>query len=394
MNAEFKIPFSGRSHKYSKNELDKVLEVMNSATTLTQGCYLHSFQNAFLNFQETNGNSFAVGSATDALELTAQLCCFKSGDEFVIPAHTYTSSCYPFIKHGGKPIWADIDLETRVITSDTIEKCITSKTRAIIIVHLYGFVAEMDKILDLAKSKNLIVIEDCAQAIGSRYKGKRAGTFGKFGIFSFHSHKNITTLGEGGMLWTNDKRFADVIPLLRHNGHCQFSFQKKNYWTPAMSNVDLPEIRGESLLPNNYCLGEAQCALGVELLKRIDSINSLKRARAISFIDALDDFPELKFHRIDDERHNYHLLVAYLESGKRDSFIQIMAEKYQIQCVVQYYPLNRYDLYRKLGFAKASIPNTNLFFDNMVSFPFQQTLSESDLSYMLECTRKTLRLIK
>ena len=133
-----------------------------------------------------------------------------------------------------------------------------------------------------------------------------------------------------------------------------------------------------------------ECALGEQLLKRVDEINAEKRRRALMFIDELKDFSELEFHREDSDRHNYHLLVARLANGKRDQFIRTMAQQHSIQCVVQYYPLNRYDLYRKLGFGEAVLPNTDAFFDNMVSFPFQQTLSEADLSYMLDCIHEVL----
>ncbi len=387
----YKIPFSGRAHVYTATEVETVVEAMRTAQPLTQGKYRDQFESSFLNFQGGRGQAFAVGCATDALELTAQLCQFSPGSEFIIPAHTYTASCYPFIKKGGSPVWADIDLHSRVVTADMIEKCLTSRTKVIVVVHLYGYVVEMNPILELAKAKDLLVVEDSAQAIGAKYKNQRAGTMGDFGIFSFHSHKNVSTLGEGGMLWVHDPEYANLTPLLRHNGHCAFDFERQDYWIPAMGNVDLPELSGNPLLPNNCCLGEVECALGEQLLKRVDEINTEKRRRALDFIDELKDFAELEFHCEDSERHNYHLLVARLANGKRDQFIRTMAQEHSIQCVVQYYPLNRYDLYRKLGFGEAVLPNTDSFFDNMISFPFQQTLTEADLSYMLDCTRQVLR---
>ena len=194
------------------------------------------------------------------------------------------------------------------------------------------------------------------------------------------------------MLWVHDPEYANLIPMLRHNGHCAFDFEREDYWIPAMGNVDLPELSGNPLMPNNFCLGEVECALGEQLLKRVDEINSEKRRRALEFIDELKDFAELEFHREDSERHNYHLLVARLANGKRDQFIRTMAQEHSIQCVVQYYPLNRYDLYRKLGLGDAVL-NTDSFFDNMISFPFQQTLSEMDLSYMLDVPAKCSALL-
>ena len=388
----FKIPFSGRAHKYTEEEQAIVLEVMNHAVPLTQGKYQEEFQKKFCEYIGSN-YAFAVNNATAALELAAQMCQFKNGDEFVCPSHTFTASAYPFIKKGATPIWADIDLETRVVTLETIKKCVTSKTKAIIVVHLYGFCVDVEPIAKFAKERDILLIEDVAQALGTEVNGKKAGTFGDFGVFSFHSHKNITTLGEGGMLVVKDKKYADIIPMLRHNGHCAWSFERENYWTPAMGNVDLPELNGEYLMPNNYCLGEVECALGTKLLDRIDEINSQKRERALYFIDSLKEYDLLKFHRVESNRHNYHLLVAEVKRGMRDLFMKKMSEEKGIQCVVQYYPLHRYDLYKKLGFGKADCPNTEYFFDNMVSFPFHHMMSDEEFEYMLKSTKQVLEEI-
>jgi perosamine synthetase len=382
----FKIPFVGRAHTYTEDEVQTVVEAMQSAVPLTQGTQQQLFQEKFCKYTGAK-HAFAVNNATAALELTAQLCQFQDDDEVIIPAHTYTSTAYPFIKKNAKIVWADIDLKTRVVTSQTIEHCITEKTRAIVVVHLYGYCAEMPAIMELAKKHDLLVVEDTAQALGTRINYQMAGTFGDYGIFSFHSHKNMTTLGEGGMLVVKDKKIADLIPKLRHNGHCGFNFKREHYWVPAMGNVDLPELNGEFLWPNNYCLGEVECALGVKLLDRIDKINQEKRNRAMQFLDVMSDFAELEFHREDSERHNYHLLVARVLNGKRDSFITKMAEA-GVQCVVQYYPLNRYDLYKKAGYGKANCPNTDKFFDNMVSFPFHHMMSDEDFTKLIVTANK------
>ena len=389
----FKIPFSGRSHNYTFDEKNAVLEAMDIADPLTQGKYRNKFETKFCDYIKSE-YSFAVNNATAGLEMAAQLCQFKKNDELIAPSHTFTASVYPFIKKGANIIWADIDADSRVITPEAIEKCITPNTRAILVVHLYGYMAEMQGIMSLAKKYNILVIEDAAQAIGTKMNGQYSGTFGDFGIFSFHSHKNMTTLGEGGILSVKNDKYAKIIPMLRHNGHCDFDFEKSNYWTPAMGNVDLPELNNEYLMPNNYCLGEIECALGIKILDRIDSINDEKRSRAINFIDSLNDFPELKFHRVDNKRHNYHLLVAQMMNGKRDIFMHRMASEKRIQCIVQYYPLNRYAFYKKLVPGNAECPNTDEFFDNMVSFPFHHWLSNDDYDYMLKSTIEILKELK
>ena len=386
----FKIPFSGRGHAYVESEIEAVIEAMHAPLSLTQSKYKDEFEKSFSDYAGSK-YSFAVNTATSALELSAQICQFKNDDEVIIPSHTYTSSAYPFLKAGAKIIWADIDLQTRVVTKETIEACLTKNTRAIVVPHLYGFGAQIDEIVELVEGMNIVVVEDAAQSLGVRLDTRMTGTFADFGVFSFHSHKNMTTLGEGGMITTNDSKYKELIPMLRHNGHCGFNFERENYWQPAMGNVDLPILDNEPIMPSNYCLGEVECAIGIELLKRIDQLNDQKRKRAIYFIDAMQDFDQLEFHRVDNDRHNYHLLVAMDKSGKRDSFIRKMAFDERIQCVVQYYPLNRYDLYQKLGYGEANCPNADRFFDNMISFPFQHMLTDSELDQIIDSTKRVLK---
>lgn len=393
---DLKIPFSGRAIRYTEDEINAVAQAMRDAETLTQGVWLDKFEKAFADYQGvTRDSCFAVNNGCAALELSAQLCDFQPGDEVVIPSHTFTASAYPFIKKGATPVWADIDPETRVVTAKTIEKVLTPRAKAVVPVHLYGYLADMPEIMELCRAKNLICVEDAAQAIGTEIDGKKAGSFGDMAIFSFHSHKNFTTLGEGGMLRVKDPRLAALVPMLRHNGHCPYPGDRPDYWKPAMGNVDLPELNGRPLMPSNYCVGEVECALGVKLLERIDSINAFKRGRAIRFIDALADFPALRFHRVPSKRHNYHLLAAQMTSGveDRDRFIRAMNDKKGVKCVVQYLPLNRYDFYKKLGYGEADCPAADAFFDAMVSFPFQAWMSDEDFDYMIEASREVLKEI-
>mgnify|MGYP001202102368 CR=1 FL=1 len=386
---KFKIPFSGRSHSYLDEEIEVIVDAVVNANPLTQGEHLISFEEKFRGFSGAE-HAFALNNATAALELAAQLCQFSAGDEVIVPGHTYTSSAYPFLKKGANIVWADIDPLTRVVTVETIENCITSATKAIVVVHLYGYAADMPEIIEMAKLHDLLVIEDAAQALGVTIDGKMVGTFGDFGVYSFHSHKNLSTLGEGGILTVSSFAHAKLIPMLRHNGHCSFGFDRDDYWIPAMGNVDIPILNGSVLWPNNFCIGEVECALGAKLLERVNHMNTMKRERALHFIDSLSDFPQLWFHKVPSERHCYHLLVAKMPDNEgRDHFIRKMSDK-GIQCVVQYYPLYRYDLYEKLGLHHANCPNTDAFFDSMVSFPFQHMMSDSDLKLMIETSKQVL----
>ncbi|MDR1857754.1 MAG: DegT/DnrJ/EryC1/StrS family aminotransferase [Desulfovibrio sp.] len=388
---DIRINFSGRSIRYTEEEIAVVVEAMRNADPLTQGKHRQAFESAFAAYQGVpQGSCFTTMNGCAALEMSAQLCRFKEGDEVVMPSHTFTASCYPYVKKGARPVWADIDPATRVVTADTVAKVLSPRTRAVVVVHLYGFAADMPAIAELCRKRGILCIEDAAQAIGAELQGVKAGAFGDMGIFSFHSHKNLTTLGEGGMLYVKDPAMAAIVPALRHNGHCPYPFVQEEYWKPAMGNVDMPMLGDDMLQPNNYCLGEVECALGAKLLERIDRINDEKRRRALAFIDALSDMPELEFHREPTTRHNYHLLAARMTTGPamRDRFMKFMAEEKGIKCVVQYIPLDRYDYYRRLGFGEAQCPAADAFFDAMVSFPFQHWLSDEDFEYMLAATRE------
>jgi dTDP-4-amino-4,6-dideoxygalactose transaminase len=390
----FKVNFSGRGHKYTQEEKDVILEAIENADPLTQGKYQQEFEKKFCDFFRCD-YAYAVNNATAALEMSAQMCKFQDDDEIVVPSHTFTSSVYPFIKKGAKVKWADIDLHTRVVTLENIKKVVTSKTKVMVVVHLYGFmIPDIKEIADFCKKNDILLIEDVAQAMGTELNGKKAGTFGDFGIFSFHSHKNITTLGEGGMLVVKDKKYANIIPMLRHNGHCGFDYDREDYWKPAMGELDLPELDGEYLMPNNYCLGEVECALGAKLLDRLDEMNTQKRQRANRFIDELSKFKILEFHKVDNNQHNYHLLAARVLDNKRDEIMKKLVYDKKIKCVVQYYPLHRYPLYVKLGFGEADVPNSDNFFDNMISFPFQHWMSNEEFEYMLESTKQVLKEYK
>ena len=394
---DIKVNFSGRAIRYTEDEIAVVVEAMRNADPLTQGHYMRQFESKFADYQGVaQGTCFTTMNGCSALELSAQLCLFNEGDEVVIPSHTFTASAYPYVKKGAKLVWADVDLHTRVVTAESIERVLTPRTKAVVVVHLYGYVADMPAIAALCKDRGLILIEDAAQAIGAEIGGVKAGAFGDMAIFSFHSHKNLTTLGEGGMLYVRDPKLAALVPTLRHNGHCGYPEPRPNYWTPAMGNVDMPFIDGRMVQPNNYCLGEVECALGAKLLERIDEINDQKRARALAFIDALKDFPELEFHREDSRRHNYHLLAARMTSGveARDRFMRAMFDEKGVKCVVQYIPLDRYEYYRRQGMGEACCPNADMFFDSMISFPFQHWLTGEEFDYMLASTREVLAKIR
>ncbi len=389
-----KINWSGRAHKFSKNDVKYLVNIIKNADPMTQGSYLNKFQKDFSKYIGKK-NVFALSSAAAALEIIAALLKIKKNDEIIIPAHTYCASAIPFARNGAKLVWADINFNSRTIDLNDFKKKITKKTKAVVIVHLYGYAVDFRSIINFCKKKNIKIIEDCAQSLGAEINNKKIGTFGDFSCFSFHAQKNITTLGEGGMLFVKDNKLAQKVTGLRHNGHTKFKFKRKFYWKPAMGNVD-SDINNQ--WPFKFTLSEVQCGAGIIMLKKLNRLNDLRINRAKKIIKQLSLFKELNFFSPKGKRrHVYHLLSAYYEpinKVNRDDLIQILFEKYNIQCVVQYYPLYRYDLFKKNGFGKAKCENIEKFYNNMISFPFHIWMTEYEINYLVSSIIKSLNILQ
>jgi perosamine synthetase len=196
--AGYRVNFPARMRPYTEEEIDAVVNVMRNAEAQTQGVYLRQFEADFKAYSGAN-HAFAVDKATNALRLAAILCDLQPGDEVIIPAYTFCATAIPFGMSGVKIVWADMDPVSWGIDPADIEKKITPRTKALVVVHLLGMPVNMPAVMEIAGKYHLRVVEDCAQAPGASINGQMVGTFGDFGCFSFHGAKNLTTLGEGGL---------------------------------------------------------------------------------------------------------------------------------------------------------------------------------------------------
>ncbi|ARJ66552.1 aminotransferase [Magnetospirillum sp. ME-1] len=383
------VPWSGCGSRYTDDEIAFIVEAMRTADPMTQGRYQDRFEAEFRALTGAR-HAFAVSSCTAALELAAIVSRIGPGDEVILPAHTFAATAIPFGRTGARLVWADIEPDTFVVSARTIEPLITEHTKVIIVVHLYGLMADMDPIMELARERSILVVEDAAQAIGATYKGRQAGSLGDLGCFSFHTHKNLTTLGEGGMLTVADPELAKLVPGLRHNGVRGFEGERAKYWQPAMSNINF-DLDG--VWPYNFCIGEVQCAAGIVQLARLEAMNGNRAERARRMTAALGGRSDIAFQRIPDEcRHVHYCMPARITGGPaaRDAFMERMAFHHKVRMVVQYYPLYRYPMFQKAGFGDAQCPETDRFFDSMVSFPFHEWMPEDQFGYMVEATGETL----
>lgn len=388
-----RIDFPAIQTRYTPEEEKVVLDVMRTATTLTQGPQLRAFEDEFAAYVGAP-QALGVSSCTAALELSAILSGLGDGDEVILPAHTFVSTAVPFARTGARLVFADIDPDLRLITAETIAPKITDKTRLVVVVHLYGLMPPMDPIAELCRERGLTLVEDCAQAPGATCHGRRSGSFGDFGCFSFQTQKNITTLGEGGMLTMKSEAMREKASGLRWMGHRPFPGQTR-YWQPAMTNL-VQAVEG--VWPANFCLGEVQCALGRALLKRLDAINESRRRQAARIREALSDCPELVFQKVPEGHlHAYHLFSARYDGppGKtRDDLIALLFDEYRIKCIVQYWPLYRSDLFKAFGYGDTRCPETDRFFDNMISFPWWTDMPEETVEYLVRSVREAVERLR
>ncbi|MCX6992575.1 MAG: DegT/DnrJ/EryC1/StrS family aminotransferase [Kiritimatiellaeota bacterium] len=393
--AGFKVPFPGRMHGYTEEGIKAVSAVMRKAEGQTQGAYLRQFEADFTAYTGAN-HVFAVDNATNALRLAAVLCRLGKGAEVIIPAYTFCATAIPFGKTGARIVWADIDPRTWVADPDDIERKITSKTRAIMVVHLLGMPVDMPRVMKIARKHNLKVVEDCAQAPGAAINGRRVGTFGDFGCFSWHGAKNMTTLGEGGMLTVKSHKDAALVPGLRHNGVRAITGKRQRYWVPAMSTVDI-DIEG--VWPNNFCLGEAQCALGSVELRRLDAINAMLISQAEKIKVRLADTAEIEFARIPSGyKHIFHQFIMHFNgrafNADRNDLMDILVNDYRIRCIVQYCPLYRFPLFQKMGFGRHNCPVLDAWWDNSFSFPWWCGMPGETIDYLCNSTKAAIAKLK
>lgn len=386
-----KINFSPISYKFSKKEFEKIFKKLSQENHYTQGKYLEKFEKELAKYFETK-NCIVTSNAVSALEIIVDLLKLNKKDEIIIPAHTYTASAYPFLRKTRNIKWVDIDLKTRVTNIDYIKKRVTKNTKVIVVVHLYGYSVDIRPIQKFAKEKNIVLIEDAAQSIGSEIYGKKTGTFGDFSIVSFQQQKNLTSLGEGGLLIFKNSKFKKIINQLRHNGHTKFKNQK-DYWLPAMSNVEMPKHNKSIIIPHNFCLAEINCIAGSLLLSKIEALNKMKTKKAKYFINKLSSVSNfIKFNEDYTKKNNFHLLVGMCVNINRNSLIRLLFDKYKIQCITQYYPLYKYHFYKNID-QDFFCPNTEFFYNNMISIPFSHFITFKELDYIAKSIKTSIKKI-
>lgn len=305
------------------------------------------------------GSEFAIGvsSGTDAINLALRAANIGPGDEVITVSHTFIATAEAILLAGAKPVFVDIQPDTCLMNVGQIEQHITEKTRAILPVHLYGQCVDMDPILTLAQQHNLIVIEDACQAHGATYKGRRAGSMGTFGTFSFYFTKNLGAYGEGGMITTSDPEMARRLRMLRDHGS-----ETRYYHEMVGVNGRLDELQAAALLIK---------------LKYLDDWNQQRRRNAAVYQEMLGGSGIITPTESDHNTHVYHLYV--IRTPYRDRLREFLGQQ-GIGTGIHYpVPIHLQSCCENLGYHSGDLPITEAITQEILSLPMYPELTHEQI---------------
>jgi len=372
----FKIPLFDLN--FNDREQQAALDTIKSGWIST-GPKTVEFEARFAEILDVS-HAVALSNCTVALHLAMKLVGVEKGDEVICPSLTFVATCNSIRYVGAIPVFADIEsLERPVICPKDIEAKITSKTKAIVVMHYAGFPCEMDTIMDIAKRNNLKVIEDACHAPLSEYKGKRLGTIGDIGCFSFFSNKNIST-GEGGMLITNHSEYFQRAKLLRSHGMTTMSYERSKGHATTYDVIEFGY---------NYRMDDIRASIG---LVQLDKIQADLEQRAIVrnlYLELLSNNEQIiipfKSHIEFTSNYIFPIVLKGVNAEKRDS-VRALLSKNGIQTSMHYPAVHRFSVYTDFY---SELPITDLMVDSMITLPMFGSLTK----FQVELICKSLEII-
>jgi dTDP-4-amino-4,6-dideoxygalactose transaminase len=359
------IPFNTLVHQHEqlKTEISQVFSEVFDAGSYVLGERLASFEKEYAQYLGVK-HCIGVGNGLDALKISLKALGITEGDEVIVPANTYIATVLAISAVGAMPVLVEPSILTYNIDAQKIEEKITSKTKAIIPVHLYGLSCEMDKIISIAESHGLYVIEDNAQAAGAVFKGKKTGSWGHVNAHSFYPTKNLGCLGDGGAVTTNDDALADRIRVLRNYGSA-VKYQNE-------------------VLGYNSRLDEIQAAVLSIKLRYLDHWNEERRSLALAYTQrlvAIKDVTLLDIHAVPSKEHVYHLYVIRVKD--RAQLVQHLAAKGIFTSI--HYPIPPYRQLAYQGLWKTEdYPITDQLSSEVLSLPFYSGLTMAHIDRVAE----------
>jgi dTDP-4-amino-4,6-dideoxygalactose transaminase len=374
--------------QYGREEEEAVIKVLrNNAPTSGNECI--AFENSYAEYSGVK-HARVVNNGTAALFLSMIGIGLRPGDKVLTTPVTWIATAAAPATLGAEVDFVDIDPVTHNLDPNQLEDKLTPGTKAVIPVHLYGQVCEMDEIMALSEKHHFAVVEDASHAIGAEYKGKKAGTFGTTGCFSFHEQKNISTLGEGGIILTNDSAVFERISLYRSHctrvhgvstKYCTLDAEKfpegKKFWWQDFDDCGY-----------NFRMTDIQAAVGIEQLKKVDQLNQRRIDNADYITHALEGVPGLTLPTVKPyNKHVFHLYPVMIDSKEfgmnKEDFIYDLLNKYGIKVGFHYIPLHYSTAFKSRGFKKGQFPNAEKLGDQLVTLPINPRQTEEALEYLV-----------
>ncbi len=359
-----KVPFLDLKTQYEtiKDEIAKGLEEVLGKTAFAGGPFVGQFEKEFA---EYCGCKYAmgVGSGTDALWLALLALGVGEGDEVITVPNTFIATAEAISFTGAKPVFVDVSEETYTMNPDLIEDAITPRTKAIIPVHLYGQMADMDPIMKIARDRGLYVVEDAAQAHGAEYKGRHAGTIGDAGCFSFYPGKNLGAYGEAGGVITNNPEIDSKVRMIRDHGQSQKYYHDVVGWNSRMD-------------------GFQGAVLSVKLRRLSEWTDGRRRAAAQYGESLRGEKGIIVPHEAAYGRHVYH--VYAIRVPMREPFMKAMADKGIATAIHYPVPVHLQEAYQGLGLEKGSYPVAEQCAEEVVSLPMFAELTPKQVKFVCE----------
>jgi len=350
--------------KDDKRIVNKTLE----QSMLTLGPQLEKFEMDFCKYTKSK-YAVAVSNGTAALHLSLKALGIKKCDEVIIPDLTFVADASAILASNAKPVIVDINRNNFFLSITNLKKNITKRTKAIIPVHIYGQVCNIDEVLDVARENDLKIIEDCAHAVGTFHNSKHVGTLGDTGCFSFYPTKNITT-AEGGMVITNSKKIAEKVRQLRSHGMSRSLKSRYSSGYPWVFDITEPGY--------NYRLDEIRAALGISQLKRIKKINELRKNAALYYDSKLQNIPGIVLpDMVNDKTHSYHLYTIRITKQFKSSRNQLFKKLKQagIRTTVYWMPIHKYSAFRKFAHS-SNVKNASKVYNEILALPLFPNISK------------------
>jgi len=365
-------------------EIQAVTETLRSGW-LTTGPRVKQFEADFAQFI-CGRHAIALNSCTAALHLSLEALGVRAGDEVIVPAVTFTATAEVLSYLGARPVIVDCEPDTLNIDPDCIEAAVTPRTRAIVPVHIGGLPCDMDRLRAIARAHGLHVVEDSAHALPAAWNGASVGTLGDLGCFSFYATKTITT-GEGGMVTTDDDRWAERIRMMSLHG-----ISRDGWARYTASGSWCYDILAAGF---KYNLTDIAAAIGIEQLKKSRRFHDARVAIARRYDEAFGAMPEIQVPaRVPQAEHAWHLYVIQLDLDRlrigRAEFIEALRKR-NIGTSVHFIPLHLHSYYREtFGYTADDFPQASAAYQRIVSLPIFPTMSPQDVSDVIEAVTATV----